>query len=78
MRNLQAELDQHMHDRHVIPEFATLCKLPYLNAFIKEGTCSIMHHYFANDSDADDRYASVRSCSFPSRAGCALNHDVHG
>ncbi|KAI0677667.1 cytochrome P450 [Trametes maxima] len=37
MRNLQAELDEHMHDRKSIPDFATLCKLPYLNAFIKEG-----------------------------------------
>ncbi|KAI0371502.1 cytochrome P450 [Pilatotrama ljubarskyi] len=37
MRNLQAELDEYMPDRKAVPDFATLCKLPYLNAFIKEG-----------------------------------------
>ncbi|RDX55380.1 cytochrome P450 [Lentinus brumalis] len=37
MRKLQAELDEHMPDRRVIPDFSVLCKLPYLNAFIKEG-----------------------------------------
>ncbi|KAI0638604.1 cytochrome P450 [Trametes polyzona] len=36
-RNLQAELDEYMPDRKSVPDFATLCKLPYLNAFIKEG-----------------------------------------
>lgn len=38
MRNLQAELDQHMFNRQTIPDFGTLCKLPYLNAFIREGS----------------------------------------
>lgn len=37
LRNLQTELDEHMPDRRVIPDFTTLCKLPYLNAFLKEG-----------------------------------------
>ncbi|KAH9939286.1 cytochrome P450 [Epithele typhae] len=37
LRRLQEELDEHMYDRHAVPDFATLCKLPYLNAFIKEG-----------------------------------------
>ncbi|TBU45170.1 cytochrome P450 [Dichomitus squalens] len=37
MKHLQAELEEHMADRHVVPDFATLCKMPYLNAFIKEG-----------------------------------------
>ena len=40
-RNLQAELDEYMPDRKSVPDIATLCKLPYLNAFIKEGTSSI-------------------------------------
>ena len=43
MRNLQAEMDQAMYERHVVPDFSTLCKLPYLNAFIKEGTCAEVH-----------------------------------
>ncbi|KAI0750628.1 cytochrome P450 [Daedaleopsis nitida] len=37
MRKIQDELDEHMHDRRVVPDFSTLCKMPYLNAFIKEG-----------------------------------------
>ncbi|OJT09013.1 hypothetical protein TRAPUB_38 [Trametes pubescens] len=37
MRKLQAELDEYMPDRKAVPDFATLCKLPYLNAFVKEG-----------------------------------------
>ncbi|KAI0832845.1 cytochrome P450 [Trametes gibbosa] len=37
MRSLQAEFDEYVHDRKAIPDFATLCKMPYLNAFIKEG-----------------------------------------
>ncbi|TFY68558.1 hypothetical protein EVJ58_g933 [Rhodofomes roseus] len=36
-RRLQAELDEVMPDRAVIPDAVTLTKLPYLNAFIKEG-----------------------------------------
>ena len=40
LRTLQAELDEHMSDRRLIPDFATLCKLPYLNAFVKEGVSS--------------------------------------
>ena len=38
VRKLQAELDQAMPDPHVIPDISVLQKLPYLNAFIKEGT----------------------------------------
>lgn len=37
MKHLQAEIDEYMSDRRVVPDFATLCKMPYLNAFIKEG-----------------------------------------
>jgi cytochrome P450 len=37
MHKLQAELDQAMPDPHVIPDISVLQKLPYLNAFIKEG-----------------------------------------
>ncbi|KAH9854908.1 cytochrome P450 [Lenzites betulinus] len=37
MRSLQAELDEYMLDRKAVPDFATLCKMPYLNAFLKEG-----------------------------------------
>ena len=36
-QRLQAELDEAMPDRAVIPDAITLTKLPYLNAFIKEG-----------------------------------------
>ncbi|EPT00864.1 hypothetical protein FOMPIDRAFT_47141 [Fomitopsis schrenkii] len=36
-QRLQAELDEAMPDRAVIPDAVTLTKLPYLNAFIKEG-----------------------------------------
>ncbi|KAF8839321.1 cytochrome P450 [Paxillus ammoniavirescens] len=37
MGKLYAELDQAMPDRCVIPDITILQKLPYLNAFIKEG-----------------------------------------
>lgn len=40
MNKLQAELDQAMPDCHVLPDLAALQKLPYLNAFIKEGKAS--------------------------------------
>ncbi|TFY78766.1 hypothetical protein EWM64_g5247 [Hericium alpestre] len=36
-RNLQKELDSVMVDQRVIPDIAVLQKLPYLNAFVKEG-----------------------------------------
>jgi len=36
-KRLQIELDDAMPDRAVIPDAVTLAKLPYLNAFIKEG-----------------------------------------
>jgi len=37
MRKLQAELDLAMPDARVIPDISVLQKLPYLNAFVKEG-----------------------------------------
>ncbi|KAI0782532.1 cytochrome P450 [Abortiporus biennis] len=37
MAKLQAELDDAMPDRRVIPDISVLSRLPYLNAFIKEG-----------------------------------------
>ncbi|CCM00466.1 uncharacterized protein FIBRA_02499 [Fibroporia radiculosa] len=37
MQRLQAELDEAMPDRRVIPDFGILSKLPYLNAFMREG-----------------------------------------
>ncbi|KAI0658588.1 cytochrome P450 [Cubamyces menziesii] len=37
VRALQAELDEYMPDRKAIPDFSTLCQMPYLNAFVKEG-----------------------------------------
>lgn len=38
MAKLQAELDHAMPDSRVIPDISVLQKLPYLNAFIKEGS----------------------------------------
>lgn len=40
MSKLQTELDEAMVDCHVVPELAVLQRLPYLNAFIKEGKAS--------------------------------------
>lgn len=37
VEKLQAELDAAMPDSQVIPDISALQKLPYLNAFIKEG-----------------------------------------
>jgi hypothetical protein len=39
MKKLQAELDEAMVDPRVIPDISVLQRLPYLNAFIKEGKC---------------------------------------
>ena len=41
MRRLQAELDIAIPDAHSIPDISVLQKLPYLNAFIKEGACRV-------------------------------------
>ena len=43
MRKLQAELDLAMPDPRVIPDIAVLQKLPYLNAFIKEGCAPCLY-----------------------------------
>lgn len=40
MNKLQGELDEAMPDSHVVPDLAVLQRLPYLNAFIKEGKAS--------------------------------------
>jgi hypothetical protein len=37
MKKLQQELDEAMPDSHTIPDITTLQRLPYLNAFVKEG-----------------------------------------
>jgi cytochrome P450 len=37
LKKLQAELDEVMIDPRVIPNISVLQKLPYMNAFIKEG-----------------------------------------
>jgi hypothetical protein len=37
MKKLQAELDDTMPDTQTIPDITVLQRLPYLNAFIKEG-----------------------------------------
>ena len=37
MTKLQAELDEVMLDPRIIPDISVFQKLPYLNAFIKEG-----------------------------------------
>jgi len=39
MKKLQAELDEAMADPRAIPDISSLQRLPYLNAFIKEGEC---------------------------------------
>ena len=46
MRRLQAELDEAMPDRKVLPDGNVLANLPYLGAFIKEGErlVAILHH----------------------------------
>ena len=42
MKKLQHELDEAMPDSHTIPDITTLQRLPYLNAFIKEGKSSTL------------------------------------
>ena len=37
LAKLQAEVDEVMPDQKVIPDLSILVRLPYLNAFIKEG-----------------------------------------
>ncbi|CDO75198.1 hypothetical protein BN946_scf184794.g5 [Trametes cinnabarina] len=62
MRALQAELDEYMHDRKAIPDFSTLCKMPYLNAFIKEGlrvygsAPSVLERVVPSTSKIDDSF----------------------
>ncbi|KAG8219070.1 putative lysophospholipase [Butyriboletus roseoflavus] len=49
MSKLQAELDLTMPDSHIVPDLAVLQRLPYLNAFIKEG----LRLYSAAPSDLE-------------------------
>jgi cytochrome P450 len=42
MRKLQAEIDVAMPDAHTIPDISVLQKLPFLNAFVKEGERSYL------------------------------------
>ena len=37
VQRLQTELDDAMADKKVVPDINTLMRLPYLNAFLKEG-----------------------------------------
>jgi Cytochrome P450 len=37
MKRLEQELDEVMPDSQTIPDISVLQRLPYLNAFIKEG-----------------------------------------
>lgn len=54
MKKLQAELDEEMQDPHAIPDISVINRLPYLNAFVKEGTISI-------ERGADDPHVPCRS-----------------
>jgi cytochrome P450 len=42
VKKLQAELDETMHDTGTIPSTSVLQELPYLNAFIKEGSLFLL------------------------------------
>lgn len=44
-QRLQAELDEAMPDSAVMPDAVLLTKLPYLNAFIKEGMLEGAYSY---------------------------------
>ncbi|KAI0828042.1 cytochrome P450 [Trametes gibbosa] len=57
-RSLQAELDEYMPDRKAVPDLATLNKMPYLNAFVKEG----LRVYGAAPSLLERVVPSVNSC----------------
>ena len=57
---LQAELDTAMPDQHAIPDISVLQKLPYLNAFIKEGEYSSIASYCIHLADLLDSTRSSR------------------
>lgn len=72
MMKLQAELDQAMPDPHAIPDITLLQKLPYLNAFVKEGQAALrfnlhLPHYTCHRSSVVQRrtkYSRTRRSIF--------------
>lgn len=46
MKKLQAEIDEAMVDAKVVPDISVLQELPYLSAFMKEGTSSTKKNTF--------------------------------
>jgi cytochrome P450 len=65
LMKLREELDDAMPDPKVLPDFAALSELPYLNAFLKEG----MYHYFQVASTRYDticRSSAIFCCTQPS------------
>jgi hypothetical protein len=50
MKKLQAEIDDAMPDAQTIPDITILQRLPYLNAFIKEGRQFLLSQLYHSQS----------------------------
>jgi hypothetical protein len=69
MKKLQAEMDEAMADAKVVPDISVLQELPYLSAFMKEGTSSTKKNYFQpknNGAFILSRPSLVHCCAQPS------------
>ena len=68
MKKLQAEMDEAMADAKVVPDISVLQELPYLSAFMKEGTASTKIKYFQpnyNGAFTLSRPSLVHCCAEP-------------
>lgn len=77
MVRLQTELDDAMPDRKVIPDASVLSRLPYLNAFIREGQC-LFHDRDNSPLNIRDSFASLWSSSFAPGTSCPFQVIIWG
>jgi hypothetical protein len=73
MKKLQTEIDDVMPDSQTIPDITVLQRLPYLNAFIKEGWLDpSLGHSHNLKSHFTGRFEALWRGSESSRASCTF------
>ena len=74
MKKLQAELDDAMPDRRVLPDAFVLANLPYLNAFLKEGAIFYLIMLNGEPIFLHFRLATVRRRAISARTCCSFDN----